>query len=82
MSKARKTIELSTLVDIANSMLAKSWDEMTESRTGISVLLERVLMDSNAYAGFGYLQIETDTKTGEVISLGDETRRKYYQPRT
>ena len=77
MGKARKTIDVQTLVRITNNMLANSQDERKDERYAMAILLETLLMEVNAYKGFKYLQIEFD-ENGKVKTLGDESRRAYF----
>ena len=70
MTRKRKTIEVEAVKAAANHMLANSLPELTEGRTSVAVLLERVLMDTGNYRGFMF----TDGAAGEV----DETRRRYH----
>jgi len=49
---ARKTFDVSTMVDEANDMLKKSASDMVEFRKGVSAMLERVLHDTGNYKGY------------------------------
>lgn len=55
MGKARKTFEVSSLIDEVNAMLLNSNDEAHEMRKGMMRVLEDVLHKTNNYKGFGYL---------------------------
>lgn len=52
---ARKSIELSKVIDKANHMLKNSVDELTHERDAIRHFVEGLLMDAGVYAGFNYL---------------------------
>lgn len=76
MSRPRKTIEITKVVEIANRMLEASNDDAAEGRTAIALMLESILFEANAYAGFSYLGVEVGEDDVPVIP--DETRRHYY----
>ena len=70
---ARKTIEVSTVKDHMNMILANSDDELSEYRVALAHALEWVLMDTGNYHGFRYLEWDPDTH-----EFGDMSRRYYY----
>jgi hypothetical protein len=55
--KARKTVNVSKVLDVANKLLAlpESEDHNASFRAGVASVLGAVLFDANAYAGFNYL---------------------------
>ena len=65
----RKTIEVNTVLTMANNLLALPTSSPDE-RTGVIVMLEGVLFASGQYGGFRYLS------TDEVEGSG--TRREYF----
>lgn len=65
----RKTIKVDDVVQMANQMLAKSNDDLTEARRGVIHLLERILHETDNYRGFHYR---------DGYPCADETRRGYY----
>lgn len=94
---ARKTISVLTILEKANKYLACDGPRPTpEHRLGAASLLERILMDSGNYAGYGYLAAHPDgtlraervssapMATPEEVAAGDydPTRRHYYYSRT
>ena len=56
MSKGRKTIEVKEILEFANTQLART-DEYADTgfKSGICVMIERVLMDTNNYNGYMHL---------------------------
>lgn len=79
---ARKTVRIADVVRTANVMLAAP-GSTTDGRIAVAVLLERVLMDCNAYKGFRYLDSEylpaSDQTPSSVLRAGyDDTRRAYF----
>ncbi len=68
VKQTRKTIKITDLVDAANHMLAESVDDV--DRVGVFILLERLLLDADAYKGFQFI----DGNSGDT----DDTRRRYY----
>lgn len=51
----RKTIDIAKVIDTANSMLAKSQDDMRSEREGICALTETLLHSAGAYSGYSHL---------------------------
>ena len=49
---ARKTFDVSKMVDEANDMLLKSAADMVEFRKGVSAMIERILHDTGNYKGY------------------------------
>lgn len=81
MSK-RKTIEISKLVEMTNSILKNSGPECVGIRQGVSNVLESVLMDTKNYKGFRYLdQTEVDTQSRPGIRSRDNDENMSYQER-
>ena len=75
----RKTANIADLIATANHQLAYAGTR--EARRGIAGLLEAVLHDANAYAGYGYLPSELNARAG-LIDDYDDTRRFYFSPTT
>lgn len=73
----RKTISLEELTDRVNKMLADSDDDLVEGREALGVLLETVLLEADAYAGFSYLPSEWEKGNLKTDGI-DESRRRYY----
>lgn len=67
MSKPRKTVEMATVLDLANNMLSKSAPDLVEARMAVASMVENLLMATGNYRGFRF----TD--------LADESRRQYYR---
>jgi len=56
MARSRKTVDVATLVDKANRMIASNLDESDRGfRYGVICLTDYLLMAVNAYHGFAYL---------------------------
>ena len=76
----RKTYPVIDLVSHANGMLAAP-SPTPEERRAVASLLERVLFDTDTYAGFAYVDAGPSGKPVPVerIHSGDydETRRRY-----
>lgn len=62
----RKTVEVSKLVDVANTMLA-SEGTSKEFRQGVILMIENVLFETGNYNGFRYL---TNNELPEDIEPG------------
>ena len=73
---ARKTIEVSAMVDWGNAFLRDSEDDMTGMRQGVAAMVERALFETHNYAGFSYLQ--TEWEDGALREGYDDTRRIYF----
>jgi hypothetical protein len=71
MARSRKTIEMATVLDLANDMLRKSADDKVEARLAIASMIEKLLMDTENYKGFCF----TDGNNGRT----DGSRRQYYR---
>jgi hypothetical protein len=65
----RKTIEVGKLLNAANAALSAK-DSTADGREAVCAMIEYVLMDTNNYAGFRYLN------TDEI--LGNGSRRSYF----
>lgn len=87
----KKTIHISTLVDLANEVLLNSGDEATRERGAICGYIENVLHKTGNYKGFGYLSaVDMEkSRTGKSIGINgtdypecfkgtDNTRRHYF----
>jgi hypothetical protein len=79
----RKTISVSTVIERANHFLSNSEDAQTAERQATANLLETLLHDADAYAGFGYLASAKvvhhyDRPPAEQTTIEDETRRVYF----
>lgn len=76
--KARKTIEVSTMVDWANKQLART-DEYADVKfkSGIATMIEGILHKTNNYNGFMFINID-DSECG---TLGYYSRY-YSMPRS
>jgi hypothetical protein len=79
----RKTIPVSTVIERANHFLSNSEDAQTAERQATANLLETLLHDADAYAGFGYLASAKvvhhyDRPPAEQTTIEDETRRVYF----
>ncbi len=82
MSK-RKTVDVASLVEDVNRMLAAE-GSTRDGRVALAVLIESVLMRTGNYRGFGYLGAEFEQKADGSTGLRreyDDTRRHYYPPR-
>lgn len=75
MSK-RKTIEVSTMVEWANTQLART-DEYADKgfKSGISTMIERILFDTNNYNGFMFI----DNEDSECGTLGYYSRTYHHK---
>ena len=93
MAQLRKTLHVADIIVAANRLLeAPNSKHCTpEFRKGVAALLEGLLHDSNAYAGYNFLAwakeggYEKWVKDGGPRDnepyLGDQTRRFYYKHR-
>lgn len=74
---ARKTIEVSTVVDICNRAIAythKNGTGTAEERKGFCFVAEQVLHETGNYKGFRYLDGHEAVLRGEY----DDTARHYH----
>ena len=56
MAKKRKTFEIEKLKEYANTQLARTDDTATaDFKSGVAVMLQRVLFDTNNYNGYQHL---------------------------
>ena len=71
----RKTIEVSTMVEWANTQLART-DEYADVgfKSGISTMIERILHNANNYQGFMFINND-DSECG---TLGYYSRTYFY----
>lgn len=72
---ARKTVSVESVKNTVNEMLANP-NVTFDARVSVSVLLESVLMDTDNYKGFRYL--EWDYGQNRVKVGSDDFRRFYY----
>jgi hypothetical protein len=72
---ARKTVEIATVRDTVNRMLAAP-NGTAEGRRALAVLAESILMSTGNYRGFGYLPSELSAP-GVLRDGYDDTRRRY-----
>jgi hypothetical protein len=89
-TKRRKTIAISTVINTMNFMLLNSEDCKKSERMALITATECILLESNQYAGYRYLnshdmELSTHGTTLGVenhgngkISFPDETRRHYF----
>jgi len=90
MSKGRKTFEVEKIREIANGFLKSEWSGHTkEFREGVMAMVENILMESNNYHGFTYLEqrelpdlstpgIRSGETYEEKFSNTDHTRVYYF----
>lgn len=81
---ARKTINVATVVERANTFLAAP-DSFTidgldprSQRLGVCGLLESILHETGNYAGFRYQTTEWDEGTTALRADYDDSRRIYF----
>ncbi len=74
--KARKTIEVSELVDMANKLLSLSQSDIitTDFKDGVCAMLEKALHKTNSYNGFMFI----DNNNSNNGTFGYVTR-KYFK---
>ena len=74
MSKSKKTIEVSVMLNWANEQLKRTDLFATlDFKAGISTTIERILFESKSYKGFGFIN-NSDSQSG---TLGYYTRFYY-----
>jgi len=81
----RKTIHVARVRELGNTYLRLSSTGDKEGRYGVVGLLEQVLMETDNYHGFNYLDSEFVADPSEVDPNArslrddyDDSRRKYY----
>lgn len=73
---ARKTVEISKLIDRVNHHNAFTADAKKAEREALNFFLETILLDAGVYKGFNYLRADGLDPRGEATSVGinvDET---------
>lgn len=71
-----KTVRVADLADYVNRCLAESTQDYYTERAGLAHLIEKVLMDANAYAGFRFIDVDQDGECAQ--GAVDPSRRQYY----
>jgi hypothetical protein len=61
MPKEKKTIQIEYIKDFVNKQLVNPNYTM-EEKNGIITMLERILLDSNAYKGYMFLHLDENDK--------------------
>jgi hypothetical protein len=86
----RKTIDVQEMKEYANDLLARRGNTMTKEdvniRLGVTLMIERILMDSGNYKGYRYLcsdDLEEGVSPGIIYTedsheIVDDTRRRYF----
>ena len=71
MAKGKKTTEVSVMLDWANTQLKRT-DEFatTDFKAGIAATIERILLNTNNYKGFGFI----NNNDSEIGTLGYYSR--------
>lgn len=86
---SRKTVNVSDVLKKANMLLSlpDSANINAGFRSGVSTMIENILMESGNYAGFGFpewldggyaLWIEAGQPEDKTPYFGDESRRRYF----
>lgn len=73
---ARKTINVSTVLKMANSFLAAE-NTTADEREGVAAMIEGILFETGNYAGFRYL--DNDKAMADPVGAG--SRREYFAGR-
>ena len=73
----RKTVPVALIIERANHFLAESEDAQQDERYGVAGLLEAVLLDVGAYAGFSFLPAAGVTNGVDGFDALDTSRRQY-----
>lgn len=71
---SRKTVSIKNLVEYVNNFNATTANQFKDERIGKNDMLERILMNANAYNGFAYLKAHELSET--VMSVGIREQRK------
>lgn len=86
----RKTIQVTTLLEMANNYLRNSEDENNRERLVIADYIDSVLHKTDNYGGFAYLTTDDMHNSTEGKSIGvefteqndpvfhDQSRRRYW----
>lgn len=76
MAREKKTIQVETIKNFANEQLAHP-NVMMEEKLGIITMIEKILLEANAYKGFMFLHLD---ENNNAPSLGTEgyVSRKYF----
>lgn len=86
----RKTIDVQEMKEFANDLLSRRGNTMSKEdvniRLGVTLMIERILMDSGNYKGYRYLcpdDLEEGVSPGIIYTedsheIVDDTRRRYF----
>jgi len=70
---SKKTIKVKEMLDWANHQLSRTDDFATEKfKSGISVMIEKILMDSGNY--MGYMGLDSESEYSRVYSTSNKLR--------
>jgi len=67
---ARKTVKVKDIKDQVNNFILHSKDDMNKERLSMGTLLESILMDTDNYRGFGYLNDEHIKESADGTTVG------------
>lgn len=77
MATPRKTIQVEQVLNFVNTQLRQ--DHWTpEEKRGMYIVLDRILHDSNQYAGFNYVDSYNPNDPEFEINGSKEVSRNYY----
>lgn len=83
MARARKTLELATIKQMANTQLART-DNTTESRKAVAGFLEAMLFEADAYQGYNHIYWTREGGYEAWVAAGkpegDEKKQYIYGP--
>jgi hypothetical protein len=86
----RKTIQVTTVVEMANNYLRNSQDDNDKERLVLASFVESILHKTDQYGGFAYLTHDDMRNSNEGKSIGiefteehdpvyhDQSRRRYW----
>jgi hypothetical protein len=77
----RKTFGVADLLERVNHFMTTSKPEQVAERRNEQHLMETILMRTNNYQGFGYLDL-TANPNGMSPTIGDESRVFFYVSKT
>jgi hypothetical protein len=70
---SKKTIKVKEMLDWANHQLSRTDEYATEKfKAGISVMIEKILMDSGNY--MGYMGLDSESEYSRVYSTSNKLR--------
>jgi hypothetical protein len=76
MAKEKKTIQIEMIKNFANEQLAHP-NTFMEEKLGIITMIEKILLEANAYKGFMFLHLD-ENNNPPSLGTDEYVTRKYF----